>query len=291
MKPNRRFLKQPKTFWAYVRTISQSVGYTARGKGIIHVPSVVEMAAALQKVELHSKHVVDDDGKPTKLGLLLQSYFSYRANVLNNTVEPNLMDAETAKQLFERLRDELRSSCPMPMNKQSKEKKRPAYLTGIVNMLIEANAAGFPCDYDPRSLTTISREDVLLRTFARRLDGAFPSVVNPVAVWEIKEYYYTTTFGSRVSDGVYESLLDGMEIEELRQQEGITVKHYLIADAHYTWWVKGKSYLCRLIDLLHMGYVDEVLFGREVVNRLPAIVAGWLKEVRQRNSVNRSRKR
>ena len=28
MKPDPRFLKQPKSFWANVRTISQEVGYT-----------------------------------------------------------------------------------------------------------------------------------------------------------------------------------------------------------------------------------------------------------------------
>lgn len=55
-------------------------------------------------------------------------------------------------------------------------------------------------------------DGVPLWTLARRVEGAFPSPVNPVAVWEIKEYYYTTTFGSRVADGVYESLLDGMEL-------------------------------------------------------------------------------
>ena len=47
------------------------------------------------------------------------------------------------------------------------------------------------------------------------MDGGFPSITNPLAIWEVKEYYYTTTFGSRVADGVYETLLDGMEIEEL----------------------------------------------------------------------------
>ena len=47
-----------------------------------------------------------------------------------------------------------------------------------------------------------------LRTLARRVDGAFPSAVNPVAVWEIKEDYHTTTFGSRVADGVYETQID-----------------------------------------------------------------------------------
>ena len=92
------------------------------------------------------------------------------------------------------------------------------------------------------------------------MDGAFPSAVNPVAVWEIKEYYYTTTFGSRVADGVYETLLDGMELEELREHEGIDVRHYLMVDAYFTWWECGRSYLCRIVDMLRMGYVDEVLF-------------------------------
>ncbi len=95
-------------------------------------------------------------------------------------------------------------------------------------------------------------------------------------MWEIKEYYYTTTFGSRVADGVYETLLDGFELEELRLNEGVKVQHLLMVDAHYTWWDCGRSYLCRLIDLLHMGYVDEVLFGYEVVERLPRIVQTWV---------------
>ncbi|MDO9129868.1 MAG: hypothetical protein Q7U34_08380, partial [Anaerolineales bacterium] len=126
-------------------------------------------------------------------------------------------------------------------------------------------------------LTIITKDDLPVRTFARRVDGAFPSCVNPIAIWEIKEYYYTTTFGSRVADGVYESLLDGLELEELRKHEGINIKHYLIVDAHDTWWKQGKSYLCRIIDMLHMGYIDEVLFGYEVIERLPNLVKEWVE--------------
>ncbi len=282
MKPDPRFLKQDKTFWANVRTVSQRVGYTVRGKGLIKVPNLDEIARALEDLGLGTTHIVGPKGRPTRLGRLLQHYFSYRAAALNKIVEPLLMDAEEARRLFEEVRAELKCSRLPPMNKQSKEKKQPAYLTAIVNMLIEANAGGYPCDYDPRILTTITKNGAPLRTFARRLDGAFPAAVNPVAVWEIKEYYYTTTFGSRVSDGVYESLLDGMEIEELREHESVDVKHFLIADARFTWWVQGKSYLCRIVDMLHMGYVDEVLFGREIVNRLPALVREWVREARRR---------
>src|SRR5205814_3221705 len=133
--------------------------------------------------------------------------------------------------------------------------------TGIVNMLVEANLKGLPCDCDPRELITVTSDRLRVRTMARRVDGAFPSAINPLAVWEIKEYYYTTTFGSRVADGVYETLLDGMELEELDaalrelskvEDRATHIQHLLMVDAHYTWWIKGRSYLCRIIDMLHM---------------------------------------
>lgn len=209
----------------------------------------------------------------------LVEYFEYRADVLHRHVEPSLMDASAAKKEYDVLKKKLRPKCPLPMNKQRGEKRSRAYLTCIINMLIEAEARGQVCDYDPRALTTVTSDGLPLRTFARRMDGAFPSVVNPVAVWEIKEYYYTTTFGSRVADGVYETLLDGMEIEELAAAENINVLHYLMIDAHYTWWGCGKSYLCRIIDMLHMGYVDEILVGREIIYRLPLLVRNWAKQV------------
>ena len=60
---------------------------------------------------------------------------------------------------------------------------------------------------------------------------------------------------------------------ELRKAEGIQIDHYLFVDSHFSWWGQGKSYLCRLIDLLHMGLLDEVLFGAEVIDRLPELVA------------------
>jgi hypothetical protein len=72
-------------------------------------------------------------------------------------------------------------------------------------------------------------------------------------------------------------LLDGVELEELQVHNNIRILHYLILDAHYTWWVCGKSYLCRIVDMLHMGLVDEVLVGREVVTRLPVLVKEWRK--------------
>lgn len=170
------------------------------------------------------------------------------------------------------------------MNKQKGDKRAEAFLTGLVNMIVESRVGDAPVDYDPRELTTFTGNGVPIRTLARRVDGAFPSTKNPVAIWEIKEYYYTTTFGSRVADGVYETLLDGMELESLRDDEALHVDHLLVVDAHYTWWVCGKPYLCRIIDMLHMNYVSEVLFGREVVERLPDIVDEWKNALQQQRS-------
>lgn len=287
MLPDKRFLRQPKHFWANIRMIGQQIGYSKRRSknypsGVVKVPTIQQIRGAYSKVGLAPTDLIRKDGYPSKLGKTLLDYLDYRANTLNNFVEPQLMDVKRARREYLALKKNLKPKCPLPMIKQKGEKKVPAYFTCIINMLIEANINRQMCDFDPGKCTSFTKDSLLRRTFARRLDGAFPTTVNPVAIWEIKEYYNTTSFGSRVADGVYETLLDGTEIEELGDQEGIELRHLLMIDAHYTWWIKGKSYLCRIIDMLHMGYVDEVLFGSEVLDRLPTIVREWVDIQRKR---------
>lgn len=251
------------------------------------MPTLADVLKGMKKLNLLSNHLVDGT-EPTPFATTLLDYFAFRAQVLNNIVQHQLMDKVAAKAMYERLLGAQEYKLAAAMNKQKGEKKQVAYLTAMVNMLIEANADGLEFDHDPRQLTTITRDGMPLRTLARRIDGAFPSAINPVAVWEIKEYYHTTTFGSRVADGVYETLLDGMELEEMRLETGVEVEHVLIADAHFTWWVKGRSYLCRMIDMLHMGFVDEILFGTEIEERLPVLVAEWVGKTRERQGVARA---
>ncbi len=275
MKADLRFLTQPKEFWAHVRTISQEVGYTERGTKSIKIPSLKAIHHGFGRLGLSTEHIAHTDNTLTDFGQRLFDYFTFRATVLNDTVQAHFMKKESAEVEFNLLKGQLNPQCPLPMNKQTAEKKNYAFLTGLVNMLIEAHIDGAPCDYDPRSLTTMTHDAMPLRTLSRRVDGAFPSVVNPIAIWEIKEYYYTTTFGSRVADGVYETLLDGMELEELETAAQRKVQHVLFIDDYFTWWGCGRSYLCRIIDMLHMGYVDEVVFGREVLTRLPELAREW----------------
>jgi len=283
MRGDPEFMGQPGTFWALVRTLSETIGYTHRarrgapkGSGTLKVHSASDQASALQSLGLDPE-LVFKHNRATELGNRLARYFEYRAAVLHDKVRPNLMTMEQARESFLAKREQLIPSCPLPMNKQKGEKRGPAYLTGLVNMLVQEAIGDLPCNYDPRQLTTFTRDGIPLRTLARRVDGAFPSVVNPIGIWEIKEYYYTTTFGSRVADGVYETLLDGTELEELYRSEGIRAEHVLFNDAYYTWWICGKSYLCRMIDMLNMGLVSEIVFGREVLDRVPALAQEWVK--------------
>jgi len=281
MLPDHRFVNQTKLFWANIRTISQRGGYTDRKTGQIRTYSVAEMVGVIESLGLSSDYLVSDS-VPTRLGVDLEAYFAYRAETLNHVVFGLLMGLQEAEAVFVAEYERLQPKCPVPLIKQKGDMRTPAYLTGLVNMTIEAGIKGLPVDYDPKELTTVTFERMPLRTFARRLDGCFPSSIDPIAVWEVKEYYHNKSFGSRIADGVYESLLDGMEFEELRTAEGIHIQHLLIIDDRTTWWNRGRAYLCRIIDMLNMGYVDEVLFGREVLTRLPLIVEQWITLYNQR---------
>jgi hypothetical protein len=265
----------PGGFWATVRSVSEAIGYADRKSKKLLIPDIVQIQWAFAVLELNSAAVVTDEGHPTEHCLQLQKYFTHRAAVLNDVVEKQLQDASEAERLYREVLQETKSKSPPTMNKQKGRKRKPAYLTCIVNMLLESILGEAALDSDPRRLVSFVRDGAPLRTLSRRVDGACPDAVNPIAIWEIKEYYHTTTFGSRVADGVYETMLDGMELRELREATGIQCDHCLFVDSHYTWWICGKSYLCRIIDMLHMGLLTEVLFGKEVITRLPELATEW----------------
>ncbi|HEY3317816.1 MAG TPA: hypothetical protein VGK50_05295, partial [Coriobacteriia bacterium] len=180
------FRSMPHNFWAYVRLISQDTGYSK--SGVIVVPGERELLAALKKRGL-SVDDIHDGTALTDFGTRLMEYFVYRADVLNRFVEPRLRDAGAAKLSYESIVAGRTLSCPQPMNKQKGSKRAFAYLTCIVNAILEQSLGGSACDFDPRELLVGTSDRRPVRTLARRVDGAFPSVVDPVAVWEIKEYW------------------------------------------------------------------------------------------------------
>ncbi len=279
MKPVPAFTNLDRSFWAHVKLVSEKLGYSTRKKKgrapDLRTYSIQEIKECLAGEGLRTDHIADALGKATAEGQKLVDYLTLRRELLIQVAEPNLMNREQAKVEFERLRAAQNPKCALPMNKQKGEKRHHAYLVGIVNMLTEQALGSSEFCAEPRGLCVATKDDLPVRTFSRWMDGAYPTVVNPAAVWEVKEYYGTKTFGSRVADGVYETMLDGEEFAEFAANGKKRILHYLIVDDYFTWWKCGRSYLCRIVDMLHSGLVDEVLFGREVLTRWPEIVGTW----------------
>lgn len=265
MKPNKHFLNKSNAFWAIVRYCSQQLGYSDRKTKGMKRYDIEQLNYSISQFNI-----------PINLLKEVLHYLNYRAELIDIKIELLLMDREQAKDIFENLKSKYDPKCPLPLNKQKGPKKHFNYFSCIINILTEINLIGKSFVGEPRALTLITDQNKKpVMTLSRWMDGAYPNVHNPVAVWEIKEYYGTTTFGSRVADGVYETQLDGYEILEAGKFLKRKIEHYLLIDDRFTWWTQGKSYLCRIIDMMHMGLVDEVILGKEVLYRWPEIVKAW----------------
>ena len=272
MKPDAKFIKQSLGFWAIVKLASERAGYSSRKSKNNPFPKVKgltsdDIRAALQKQGIDLA-IVDENQIE-----LASNYTNFRATILNDVVEPALMDRASAKKLFEAIKARVKPQHPIPINRQKGEKRHEAYLAALVGMLAEEVLGADNLVNDAKKLAILTDNGVLQRIFSRRFDGAVPDTINPIAIWEVKEYYGTTTFGSRVADGVYETLLDGFEIQQFESEYQREIAHFLFVDDRFTWWEMGKSYLCRLIDMLHTGHVDEVFFGRQIIEEWPKTLA------------------
>lgn len=280
MQAFSEFRHMPPPFWAMIKYISETLKYTDKKQGVVRTYSIDEIGCLVSQNGI----VVDYDTI-----LTAKSYFDKRADLLNNFVRYHLMDANTAKEAFLNLyplHQENHFQCKLPMNKQKGAMKQVAFFTAIINILAEdtirrssvyTGSLGF--NDNPGGLVYVfDNENHIIGASSRRLDGAYPNIINPRIVWEIKEYYYATTFGSRVADGVYETQLDGYEFRDVSYRSGKPITHVFFLDAYKTWWVDGKSYLCRIIDILNSGLVDEVIVGKEVFTRWPELLGSIIEE-------------
>ncbi len=102
-----------------------------------------------------------------------------------------------------------------------------------------------------------------LHVTARNLDGAIPGLVDPFLVWEIKEYWGTTSGSSKMSDAVYECALVGRELRDFEKRTKLHVDQAVVLDGKAQ-WTSRKSDLLRFYDLWHQGLIDLLVVGREV---------------------------
>lgn len=123
---------------------------------------------------------------------------------------------------------------------------------------------------DPQQRATVVTESHLWVS-PRRLDGAFPALTNPVALWEIKEYWGKTQGGSKMSDAIYECQLVGTELRAFEDKYGVRVEHFVILDGREQWSFRQAD-LRRAVDLLYCGLIDELIVGADVLTVWPIVM-------------------
>lgn len=82
MKADPKFATLPKSFWAAVRSVSQEVGYTIRGKGQVKIPTVDEIRQSFESLHLNPDRIGDAE-TPTDLANILLA--SWMLNVRNQS--------------------------------------------------------------------------------------------------------------------------------------------------------------------------------------------------------------
>lgn len=297
MKANDRWSAMPQEFWHYVRTLSEHLGYSK--KKIVLQHSISDIRRGLNNLGL-SAEALECNPEARFSTNDLAEYFKFRAEIIEGFIADHLQTAAEAKKMFETVVDAytdgytfranndgeensrlyaVKGGVPAeaPFNKQKGAKRDIDFLTATSNILISHHLQGREFDQDPRRLPVFTEDGVIVGSMSRRMDGAFPTCTNPVALWEFKCYYYTTTFGSKISDAIYIADLDGFERAIIEKETKSKLSLTLFIDAYSTWMEQGKSYLCRIVDLLHRGAIAELVVGSEIIDAAPRLVTEWLK--------------
>ncbi len=147
-------------------------------------------------------------------------------------------------------------------------------VNGVVGNVCRARVISF--NPNPQSRCVWCTENRLHVT-ARNLNGAIPSLANPIIVWQIKEYWGSTAGGSKMSDAVYECNLIGRELREFEEgtrtnkSTAIKVVHIVFVDGRIQWNAR-RSDLKRFVDLTNQGLIDYLLVGSEIETELEPIL-------------------
>ena len=190
MLPNKKFLDLDLEFWANIKLLDQRLGYTVRKTKKYPITSFL-VPTPKQIIDVFLDEKLDytrlvNENEFTPFGKAIQEYMMYRGEALTNHVEQNLMNKDQAKNLFTKTKQELNPKCPLPLNKQTEDKKDFAFLTGLVNMLIEANIGSFDCNFDPHELTAITIDNFPV------IESSVTSTVDPVVADNWRDSFFLT---------------------------------------------------------------------------------------------------
>ena len=194
-----------------------------------------------------------------QLADLLESYLSDSAGLLRDALD-SLRDEKEAKAYCKKMKFSIGATRTKNKSHHQSSKALIAAVSGIAQEA--SSTSGITVDLDPQRRVIWLSENGL-HVSARNLDGAIPSLENPSAIWEIKEYWGKTKGGSKMSDAVYECHLVGLELRMFEAVSNISIDHIVFVDGKEQ-WSHRKSDLLRFIDLHQQGLIDHLIVGREV---------------------------
>jgi hypothetical protein len=272
MYSDKRFAGKSMKFWSYVRLVSEQAGYQPHGDKLIKKYSKEDLKNTIEKTGINADPLFGDSttNSTTQLAEDLLQYLNYRSEKVKEALD-KIRTKDEAIRDFEEYRGDYVMETEQ-LNKQGSGAK--LVFANSVNLVLERET-GIEFNPNPRMLPTVlDSEDNLQITLPKWPDGAFPTARNPLSLWEVKEFYSSTTFGSRIADAIYEMMLFSEEAQTLQEETNQELDLYLMTDG-YEAWKKGVSYICRIIDILNMEYIDAAIFGEEVFTQWPDIVNSW----------------
>lgn len=190
---------------------------------------------------------------------LLENYIHDSAELMKYSLEA-LRTEDEALKFCKRKKFAVGSTKTRNLTHHQSSKALIATVSGIARKACADAGIGVDLDPQRRAIWFTGQG---LHVSARNLDGAIPSLENPTAVWEIKEYWGKTSGGSKMSDAVYECQLVGLELRMFESRCGISIDHIVFVDGKDQWNCR-KSDLLRFIDLHQQGLIDHLIIGREV---------------------------
>lgn len=198
----------------------------------------------------------------------VELFFEYLIDAENqyHALKSCLRTEKEALDFCKQLKVEVSTTATKSLDHHQSSRSMVAAVSQISSKI--ATQFGFDIDIDPQHRCVWFKERDLYVT-ARNLDGAIPSLINPLVVWEIKEYWGKTKGGSKMSDAVYECLLVGRELREYEQRQGSRIYHIVFVDGKEQWEYRISDFI-RFIDLYNQRIIDSLIVGKEVETKWSA---------------------
>ena len=245
-------------FWHYVRYLLHR---RALLTALVNISSNIMPSRRALLRELVSLHLITDNGQLTKMGERLVEYFA-RRNRLVKDILNNLRTLNEAKR-------DLDSRGILYQEKRTRSGVSYNIVEAEVRSILESVCKHMRVSYRMGNVRVVFRIDGRVFVLSKMVDGVIPAPPeNPMILLEIKEYWGKKHGGSKMTNAIYESYVVARELNDFMSIYGIKVYYVVIIDGKEQWAAR-MSDLGRFVDLVNMGLIDRLFYGRNIQQELP----------------------